>query len=320
MIVVKALQTRVFATIFSFNQIKKINFKMKTKLLNLLAIIGFSVCVFAQTTAGTLTFSYLQPKPTTPAPSATNAKNAFAVWIENSAGTLIKTKIKYVGAGMGTSDHLPSWATKAGCITTANAGGFLDATDPSCAVSTDAVTGATRSTTTVGTNIPPAFGQTVSVTWDGKDNAGTVVPDGNYTIFIESSWQGALADGAHNAIVSYTFAKGTTTVDNTTTPPTGTGDTTYFTNVSLLWSPSTMGTTEVNGKNSPKFYPNPVTDYFRIQGIDNVTGVRIYDVSGKLLRYLPKAELYNIEELPTGLYFVEVITKGKSYYDELLKK
>ena len=69
---------------------------MKSKLYTLAGIVlilFFSINSIAQT-AGTLTFTYNQPQPTNPPPNA-GIKNVLAVWIENSAGTFIKTRFRF---------------------------------------------------------------------------------------------------------------------------------------------------------------------------------------------------------------------------------
>ena len=77
--------------------------------ISLVILSLFSVKSFAQT-AGTLTMTYNQPQPTSPALNS-GVKNVYAVWIENAAGTFIKTRARYVSTS--TDDHLPSWEQKA---------------------------------------------------------------------------------------------------------------------------------------------------------------------------------------------------------------
>jgi len=170
---------------------------MKNTLQNLDRISNrfcFAITANAQTD-GTLTFTYNQPTPTSPA--VTGGGNVYAVWIENAAGTFIKTKCRYTSTS--TDDHLPTWASKCGCASTSAA------TGAACNV-TDAATGATRKATTT----PTAFGAK-TITWDGKNvvgtTNGTTVADGTYKIWVESSWNDG-PNNIHNELIGFTFTKG----------------------------------------------------------------------------------------------------------------
>ncbi|MBP6756385.1 MAG: hypothetical protein KA210_09560, partial [Bacteroidia bacterium] len=69
---------------------------MKKQLLSFTILsIAFCNSIISQT-AGTLTFSCNIPTPTSPAPT-TGGKALYAIWIEDNAGTFIKTKARYVG-------------------------------------------------------------------------------------------------------------------------------------------------------------------------------------------------------------------------------
>ncbi len=166
-------------------------------------------CFTAKTTAqtaGTLTFTYNQPQPTNPTLNQ-GVKNVYAVWIESSAGTFIKTKCRYTSGS--TDDHLPTWSSKCGCANT------TIATGSACNI-TDATTGATRTASTT----PTAFGAK-SISWDGKNvvgaTNGTTVADGTYKVWVESSWNDG-ANNIHNEINSFAFSKSTVATHATLTP------------------------------------------------------------------------------------------------------
>lgn len=129
-------------------------------------------------TAGTLTFTYTQT-----APSASATKNVMAVWIEDNSGNFVKTRLRYWSNS--TNDHLPSWVSK-------SAQNLVDAT-----------TGATRTASTA----PTAFGAK-TITWDGKNVSGTLVPDGTYNVYIESSYcNPEPANGQHWIITNFCLQK-----------------------------------------------------------------------------------------------------------------
>lgn len=91
---------------------------------------------------------------TTPAGGNYNPKNIVAVWVQDANGAFVKT----IGRWAGTrKSHLIAWNQSAG------------------SGDADAVSGATRS----------SHNGTLNITWDLKNKAGAVVPDGKYTIRME---------------------------------------------------------------------------------------------------------------------------------------
>lgn len=236
------------------------------KLFNNLAVVMILCCITAlnaQTTPGTLTFTYTQPQPTNP-PLNQGTKNVYAVWIENAAGTFIKTKCRYTSVS--TDDHFPTWASKSGCSST------TVATGSACNV-TDASTGATRTTSTS----PTAFG-TKTITWDGKNvvgtTNGTTVIDGNYKIWVESSWNDG-TNNIHNELIGFTFTKGTT--EQTLTPA---GDT-YINTVTLHWVPATTMAVEENSSPLVTIYPVPSKGIFNVDLKNDLKSIKVYDLLGK---------------------------------------
>ena len=163
-------------------------------------------------TPGTMTLSYTQTVP-----AGTAVKNVIAIWIEDFAGNFVKTRQRFVGNS--TQDHLPSWAEKSG-------GSASTATSPLCNI-VDAVTGATLTASTT----PTAFG-TQTITWDGTDVNGNIVPDGIYAVNIESSWcDPQPVFDQHKFISAFYFTKGTTA--STVTP-----SDINLSAISVTWTPS----------------------------------------------------------------------------------
>ena len=112
---------------------------------------------------------------TTPAGGNYNPKNIVAVWIEDGGGTFIKT----IGRWAATRKaNLVAWTTAAG---------------PNDA---DAVSGATR----------PDHAGALTATWDLKNQAGTVVPDGTYTIRMELTDRDTTVTTTNNQ-GTFTFVK-----------------------------------------------------------------------------------------------------------------
>lgn len=125
-------------------------------------------------------------------------RNVAAVWIENG-GTFIKTIDRKAGQ---RKQHLVAWTTAAG------------------AADADAVSGATRA----NHNTP------LAITWDLKDRAGVVVPDGTYTIRMETAEDNSNQPTQNNQ-GTFTFVKGATAQTQTAQANGG------FTNVSITFTP-----------------------------------------------------------------------------------
>jgi len=93
---------------------------------------------------------------TTPVGGNYAPRNVLAVWIEDAAGNFVKTINRWANR---RAQHLVAWEQASG-------GANVDV---------DAVSGATRS----------SHNANVAVSWDLKDSAGQLIPDGIYTIRME---------------------------------------------------------------------------------------------------------------------------------------
>jgi hypothetical protein len=61
-----------------------------------------------------------------------------------------------------------------------------------------------------------------------------------------------------------------------------------------------------------RLYPNPANDYIRIKADTRNLEVRIYSVSGQLVKSVWNENMIDVSSLPEGLYFVEGIVDGTS--------
>lgn len=285
---------------------------MKKIVLNstIILLLFFVIQSYGQT-AGTLTMTYNQPQPTTPSLNQ-GVKNVYAVWIENSTGTFIKTKCRYTSTT--TDDHLPTWSSKCGCASTSVA------TGAACNV-TDALTGATRTTSTT----PTAFGAK-SVTWDGKNvvgtTNGTTVADGTYKVWVESSWNDG-TNNIHNEINSFAFTK-----SNVATHATYTGDT-YLNTIVIDWVPTALGINDlINSEPAVVIYPVPSKGIFNIDLKNEVKDIKVYNLLGQTI-YSEQFENSNavtnkqidLSGFTDGNYVFSLTNdNGTSNYEVILKK
>lgn len=285
--------------------------RIKTvKILNMLLLLLAITETNAQT-AGTLTFTYNQPTPATP--SVTGGGNIYAVWIENASGVFIKTKARYVSTS--TDDHLPTWGSKSGC---SNPTAVASASTTGCNT-TDATTGATRKSSTT----PTAFGLK-TITWDGKNvvgtTNGTTVADGNYKIWVESSWNDG-ANNIHNELIGFTFTKGA--AEQTLTPA---GDN-YINTVSLHWLPTALAVDQnVTDRFVATIFPVPSTGLFNIDLKNNIDTIKVYDLLGKIVyNEQMKQDVSNstitidLSNLTKGNYIISLENKNSINNYEVIK-
>ena len=269
---------------------------MKNKLqifsLALFTLLGAQS--FAQT-SGNLTFSFTEVSKPASSTYGNTGKHVIAIWIENSSGTFIKSKIRY--AGFGTADHLPTWATKSG----GTAGNCMSS---SCNV-VSATTGATRSSFTSRT-----------ITWDGTDVSGTVVPDGTYKIAIQETWSHS---GSGTAIRYFTFTKGPNADSQT---PSNDAN---FSSISLNWT-STAGLTENSDNQALIIYPNPSADGIFTVDYKNANAIKVFNSEGlevysESLTEMNGSKTIDLSTLANGTYFVQVISDSTtSKYQVVIEK
>ncbi len=96
-----------------------------------------------------------------------------------------------------------------------------------------------------------------------------------------------------------------------------------------LWAspavPTVLGIQDFGLSKSIYFYPNPVIDKLVISSKNQLEGaIRVFDVTGKLLKYLPAESIgtnytLNVSDLNTGIYFVR-INSAKGYITQKIIK
>lgn len=146
---------------------------MKKSLISLILLItlaGTSGPAVAQT-SGTLTFSVTTTEPA----GNYNGVNVIALWIEDTNGNFIKTKMRYADARI---QYLNKWVSS------------------SMYNVTDAVTGATRS------NHGP-----LTMSWNATDVAGNVVADNGYRVCLQMSDKNAAGEYLYLPFVKDTNAQ-----------------------------------------------------------------------------------------------------------------
>jgi hypothetical protein len=228
----------------------------------------------AAQTAGTMSFTV-----TTTTSGGFSPKHLVAIWIESGSGAFVKTLLKR--SSNGNLDHLSQW--------TSSSGGNV----------TDAVTGATLTSN-----------GTLSVSWDGTDIHGNLVPDGTYELWIEMAWAQSMMTG--KTWQTYNFTKGPDPFqlipDNTLN----------FSDMNLTWSPQVSSAEETAPDSEIRVFPNPATDRLNIAfpeqpgqttiSLINLSGAVVYQnsfVGGK------SAQAIDLKGFTPGIYFLRIEQPGR---------
>ena len=91
---------------------------------------------------------------------------------------------------------------------------------------------------------------------------------------------------------------------------------------------TTVNIIEMNGiRDYIKCYPNPAHQYTTINvpyEYENA-GVNIFDLNGRLIRSESRLQVYNsnliirLDEIPEGLYLIQVVICKEQYYSNIIK-
>jgi hypothetical protein len=77
---------------------------------------------------------------------------------------------------------------------------------------------------------------------------------------------------------------------------------------------------ETKVENEVKLFPNPANENVTIQSNEQVENISIFDISGKYLRGFSQTNNFNVRELATGIYLVNVATKKGNTTHRLVKE
>lgn len=242
-------------------------------------------------TPGNLTFSV----KTITNNSTYSPKNALATWIKDSQGNFVVSR-KVLAAKR--IQHLVKWNAS-------SLGNTVSAT-----------TGATITTH-----------QSHTITWDGRNAAGTDMPDGIYQIWVEYVSTNAASNGNQGPTLTVEFTKGS--ANQHITP----ANATYFQNIVVDWVPLSAGLNTLSKAGaSIKIFPNPfssVTTFELKCEKPSQAYICVMDASGKKVSELLNdsfssgTRIYTWDGksdkgqiLTNGMYFVQIQING---YTEIQK-
>jgi flagellar hook assembly protein FlgD len=186
--------------------------------------------------------------------STYSPKNVLAIWIKDAQGNFVVSRKVMANT---RKQHLVKWKAS-------SAGNTVSA-----------ITGSTLTSH-----------QTHTVTWDGKNAAGTEMPDGIYQIWVEYTSTNSASNGNQGPFLSVEFDKGPAVQHINPV------NATYYQDIVADWVPLGVGLNDLNKAGaSAKMYPNPFSTKVNVElTFDKPSQAYIcaYDASGKKV-----AELLN---------------------------
>ena len=79
----------------------------------------------------------------------------------------------------------------------------------------------------------------------------------------------------------------------------------------------TLAVSDIN-KNQIKVYPNPTSDFVKINGVNNIENVRIFDMQGKIVKEVVSDNI-DVRHLPKGQYIINVYSGKEVISNKLIK-
>lgn len=101
-----------------------------------------------------------------------------------------------------------------------------------------------------------------------------------------------------------------------------TGNTNYnsATAVSQSLTVSTGLSTDDFNKLGFNIYPNPVSNYFKIESKETLSNVEVYSIQGQSIKSFIPQNKYDISDLSTGIYFVKIKANNKESTKRIIKQ
>ncbi|PCI93796.1 MAG: hypothetical protein COB15_15630 [Flavobacteriales bacterium] len=98
------------------------------------------------------------------------------------------------------------------------------------------------------------------------------------------------------------------------------GDKIYSTSLNVVEDVS-VGIDDYASLLEIKLYPNPVENYFQISSDKKIKGIELYNMKGQKIRAERGSNgIVDVEQLPSGIYFVQIEIEGKIITKKMIKK
>lgn len=83
---------------------------------------------------------------------------------------------------------------------------------------------------------------------------------------------------------------------------------------------SVLSTNDITANSYFTIYPNPTTNSFQLSSNKNVERVQLYNITGRLLKTFNATTNYDISDLATGIYIININTTSGSKTIKIAKK
>jgi hypothetical protein len=171
---------------------------------------------------------------------------------------------------------------------------------------------------------PVQFGVSGNINREPYANVGT--GGGTYNVMGDNSWQWKFFDFSQRFITTSTtpsmiqkiyfnFSPGENMVGNVEFDE-------FIIGAHALDYAPFSGLHNTNSTVSTQFfYPNPANDIITLRDVNNTSSLSITDIAGRSIRIIqPSTANINVSNLNSGIYFVKIINKDKSFIVEKLLK
>lgn len=229
--------------------------------------------------------------------SSYSPRNVLAIWIKDSNGNFVVSRKVMANS---RKQHLVKWNAS-------STGNTISAT-----------TGATLNSHQVHT-----------VTWDGKNAAGTDMPDGIYQIWVEYTSTNSASNGNQGPYLTVEFDKGP--VLKHVTPI----NATYYQDIIADWVPLNVGFGNLSKAGaSIKIFPNPFSNETKIElscerpsqayiSVFNASGKKVAELlndsfSAGTRNYVWDGTSNTRQKLSNGLYFIHISVNGFSEIQKII--
>lgn len=85
---------------------------------------------------------------------------------------------------------------------------------------------------------------------------------------------------------------------------------------------NTLSATESNlQETNPSIYPNPASNIIFIKNFKNISGIKIYDSTERIVKNLKtNTDAVDVSNLNKGIYFIEILSGNKSFKTKFIKE
>ena len=226
--------------------------------------------------------------------------NCVAIWIEEVNGTFVKSLSVWADL---RKEDLITWAKSSSMDITGLTPVVVKDPTKLFLPQPDGTTGATLQD----------YG-TINCSWDGKNKAGVLMPDGTYKVQFELTDNGLIKNQGTGVYrnLTVTFTKGPSS--STQTP----ANVTSFGKNTITWTPGSTGIEDLKYAILYSVYPNPTKASIFVNGPE-IQKIEITDLNGKSVLKSNQQKI-NLSALINGTYIVNISTVHGTIVKKVIKE